>query len=457
MAIKYTEEQASAISDCVEFIKSTTDTRKWYTLSGPPGAGKTVSILGVLSQFKTKKIVASAISHVATNILADHLKDVRLDTLTVAQLTGSVPSKSQKKIKFHINPNMSRIHNYDIILIDECSMLDTPIFNVLLTMKNASSKLIFIGDKYQLPPPEDGRDSPSLQRIDSELTKIMRFTGPINEIVTSTKNQQINLEHGRAANVHFINSDFGRNGRISKMESDTGYIFLNDHRYLVDLFVQEYNLAPEDINNVRMLLFRNKYVDITNDAIRSKLYGSNLHQFEPGEMVVSKGGYRKGKENLVFNRETYRVLRTEDGFNIGGVPCINMVLDPKPHAKGLILTPSVKENGIEIFNRILIEKEYRAEQTNNWRLLHDFNSQFAWWDYTYAQNLYLAQGKTYNSIFVIESEIHAVKPLEIKQKLQALYVGLSRAKKRLYIYNKKYKADGTSYTNTESFKKLFRN
>lgn len=457
MDIRYTEEQQKAIDNCVAFINNSSDTRKWYTLTGPPGSGKTVSILGVLQKFKGKTIAASAISHVATNILKDHLKSLRVETMTIAQLTGAVPSKANKEIQFHINPTMSRIQNFDIILVDECSMIDDKIFEVLIDMKRKDTKLIFIGDKYQLPPPADGKDSPSLKRIDSELTKIMRFEGPINEIVSETKRQLISLENGYAANVHFINTTFGRKGRLSKLNNDTGYIFLNKNNELVDLFLQEYNIDPENINNTRMLLFRNEYVNTANNAIRQKLYGNNLAQFEVGELIVSKGGFRKGKENLIYNRETFKVVKIEEGFMVGKVPCINLILSPKPHAKGKILTPSFKEGGIRIFNKILAEKKYRAESTRNWKLLHDFKAQFSWWDYTYAQNLYLAQGKTYNSIFLIESEIHAVQPLQLKQKLQALYVGLSRAKKRLYIYNKKYKADGKSYTDKESFKELLYN
>jgi len=457
MDIKYTDEQQNAIDNCVSFIKNKTDKRKWYTLTGPPGSGKTVSVLGVLEQFQGKMIAACAISHVATNILKDHLSSLRVETLTIAQLTGSSPTKTTKNIEFHINPRMSRIQNFDIILIDECSMISNPMFDVLLNMKRSDTKLIFIGDKYQLPPPKDGKDSPSLKRIDSELTKIMRFEGPISEVVTETKQQLLNLENGLAANVHFMNTKFGQTGRKSKMVIDTGYIFLKQSTDLIDAFIKEYNSDPTNLNNTRMLLFRNEYVDTANNAIRKRLYGDNLAQFEVGEMIVSKGGFRKGKQNLVYNRETFRVIKIEEGYMVSGVPCINLVLDPKPHSPGKILTPSIRENGINIFNRILSEKKRRAEDTKNWTISHDFKSQFSWWDYTYAQNLYLAQGKTYNSVFLIESEIHGVKPLQIKQKLQALYVGLSRAKKRLYIYNKKYKSDGTSCINKESFKELFYN
>ena len=206
--MKYTSEQQLAIDNCVEFIKNKLDTREFFTLTGPPGSGKTVSIQGILKHFPGKNTVASAISHVATNILSNHLEDLRVDTMTIAQLTGAVANKSNKDIQFNVNPRLSRIQNFDLILIDECSMIDDNTFKVLLNMKRKDAKLIFIGDRYQLPPPEDGKDSPTLSHIDAELTTIMRFEGPIEEIVSAAKAEQVNLADDIAANIHFINSRF---------------------------------------------------------------------------------------------------------------------------------------------------------------------------------------------------------------------------------------------------------
>lgn len=456
--MKYTEEQEIAIQECLDYIHNPLDPRIHFTLTGSPGTGKTVSVRGILSKCTNRSIAAATISHVAKNLLEEHLSGLNINTMTIAQLLGAVPNmnKSQKSIEFSINPSLSRIKNYDLIVIDETSMIDTYTYNALLNYKNLNAKLVFIGDKNQLPPvAEKGEQSPTLTTIDAQLTKVMRFSGPISEVVEEAKAQIELFDAGKTANAHFINSKFGQRGRKSKMNGTTGYIFLDKVHDMFDLFVKEYMLDPNNINNTRILMFRKDYVSIANDVIRGRLYGKNLKQFEIGELIVNDGGFRSGQRPIVHNRETYKVREYREGRMKDGIPCIELILDPQPHGSAPIVTPSLLNGGIELYYEKLNEIKEKCKQTKQWKPLHMFKSQFSWWDYTYAQNLYLAQGKTYNSVFVVESEIQDVKPLKMKQRLQALYVGLSRAKERLYIYNKKYKADGSAYTNTKDFTELF--
>lgn len=456
--MKYTDEQFTAITECLNFIHNKIDPRPHFTLTGSPGTGKTVSVRGILEQCLGLNIAAVTVSHVAKNLLSEHLEGLKVETLTIAKLVGAVPNmnKSKSDVQFTINRKLSMIHLFDLVIVDETSMIDEFTYNVLMTNKKRHTKLVFIGDKNQLPPVEGGgTQSPTLTTIDAQLNKVMRFKGPISDIVEEAKYQIEYLDKGKHANPHFINSMFGKTGRISKMVGNTGYIFLNDVHQMFDLFVQEYKNDPDNINNTRILMFRNDYVSIANNKIRTMLYGNDLAQFEKGELIVSNGGYRKGNIPIIHNRETYKVKEVLLNIKIGDVPCIGLVLDPRPHAAELIITPSAKDGGIEIFNKNLKRKSEECKRTGQWQPYHAYKALFSWWDYTYAQNLYLAQGKTYNSVFVVESEIQDVRPLKLKQKLQALYVGLSRAKERLYIYNKKYKADGSTYTNQANFTKLF--
>jgi len=459
--MKYTEEQEAAISDCLDFIHDKLDPRPHFTLTGSPGTGKTVSVRGILEKCQGYNIAAVTVSHVAKNILAENLHGLNVQPLTIAKLVGAIPNmnKSRNDVQFTINKNLSRIHLFDIVVVDECSMIDAFHYKALMNNKRPHTKLIFVGDKNQLPPVEgQGVDSLTLATIDAQLNKVMRFKGPIAEIVEEAKRQIELASAGKHSNPHFINTMFGATGRESKMTESTGYIFLNKNMQMFDLFIQEYLQDPDNINNTRILLFRNDFVTLANEVIRKKLYGeNNLSQFELGELIVSNGGFRHGKIPVIHNRETYKVRKITDDIMIGNVACISLVLEPKPHAQHPIITPSIARGGMAQFHKNLKKLADQCKQTGFWKPYHAYKGKFSWWDYTYAQNLYLAQGKTYNSVFVVESEIQDVKPLQLKQKLQALYVGLSRAKERLYIYNKKYKADGTTYINRESFTELFNN
>jgi hypothetical protein len=73
-----------------------------------------------------------------------------------------------------------------------------------------------------------------------------------------------------------------------------------------------------------------------------------------------------------------------------------------------------------------------------WIKYYNFIDSFAYFDYCYAQNLYKAQGATLNNVYVCEGEVMNVKPLNWKQKFQALYVATTRAKQKLVIHNKDF-------------------
>ena len=63
-------------------------------------------------------------------------------------------------IEFNLNEspemfkkNKKTIFNYDIIIIDECSMISQKILAILVGYSSRiRGKIIFVGDRYQLPP-----------------------------------------------------------------------------------------------------------------------------------------------------------------------------------------------------------------------------------------------------------------------------------------------------------------
>jgi hypothetical protein len=114
-------------------------------------------------------------------------------------------------------------------------------------------------------------------------------------------------------------------------------------------------------------------------------------------------------------------------------------------------------NGLPIFvvrndpdsQSIYNEKKYKLEKEAKkardgvqkklaWKRFYTFVESFAYFDFGYSTSLYRAQGQTLTNVYVCEGETMNVKPLTWKQKFQALYVAMTRAKEKLYIYNKEF-------------------
>jgi len=59
----------------------------------------------------------------------------------------------------------------------------------------------------------------------------------------------------------------------------------------------------------------------------------------------------------------------------------------------------------------------------------------------------LSQGRTYRDVIVLEKDILDVSKIDVKVKLQSLYVACTRASRRIYIFNSKYKVDNSKLPN----------
>ncbi|MBB6042617.1 exodeoxyribonuclease V subunit alpha [Borreliella yangtzensis] len=141
----------------------------FFLLSGGPGTGKTTTINYILKAInKTlnnkKKLVAitaptgKASLRLQTSI--DHsFKNLEIECNTIQKILG---------IKFINKKNLydeENQLNFDIIIIDEASMVDAYTFLKLLKATPITTKLIMVGDKNQLPSVNEGNVYSSLLGI----------------------------------------------------------------------------------------------------------------------------------------------------------------------------------------------------------------------------------------------------------------------------------------------------
>lgn len=125
---------------------------KLTLLSGGPGTGKTYTAAAIVEAFdpkQEKKIVLAA----PTGRAAEHLQAslFKLSKRTIASSTlhkllkiGNVPSWTSPKERFVIDA--------DLLIVDECSMIDAYIFARLLKSIPDHCMTVLMGDPYQLCP-----------------------------------------------------------------------------------------------------------------------------------------------------------------------------------------------------------------------------------------------------------------------------------------------------------------
>ena len=175
-------------------------TRSTLTLiSGGPGTGKTTTVLYILASLieenkkdpikialaaptgkAAQRIQESLISGLSKLAISNTAKEqITPDTSTLHRLLGFQRNSAQ------FQHNQENPLPYDVVVVDEASMLDLLLFTKLLSALKPETRLILLGDSHQLASVEAGsifgdlieasRSNQSLQKHTVELKENFRF------------------------------------------------------------------------------------------------------------------------------------------------------------------------------------------------------------------------------------------------------------------------------------------
>ncbi len=138
--IKYSPEQKRAIRDAMF--------NSLYVLTGGPGTGKTTIIRAIIKIFNNlglSFVLAAPTGRAAKRMTESTLHEAK----TIHRLLEYEFRQDDEETSFarnDANPLMC-----DAVIVDECSMIDLPLFSALVRAIRPSTRLILIGDYNQLP------------------------------------------------------------------------------------------------------------------------------------------------------------------------------------------------------------------------------------------------------------------------------------------------------------------
>lgn len=157
--VELTDEQISA-------IKSTIN-NKVVIITANAGAGKTVCIKGILNLYKNFNVATAALSGKAAR--------------RIEEATGYPSNTIHRLLEWQLEGGFARNEsnplNVDLVILDECSMIDDSLLLQLLKAMPDTAKLVLVFDDAQLSP--IGAGSPAKDLLSSNLcinclTKIHR-------------------------------------------------------------------------------------------------------------------------------------------------------------------------------------------------------------------------------------------------------------------------------------------
>lgn len=267
-------------------------------ITGGPGTGKTTILLGAIKAMQGMglKIAAAA----PTGKAAKRMSEVTgLDAKTIHRLLSYTPDEGFRYNEAEQLP-------YDVVIIDEVSMVNIQLMAVLLNAISYTTKLILVGDVDQLPA--IGPGNVLLDIINSGIVPVVRLT----KIYRQAENSDI------VVNAHRVNNGLMPN--IKNAKPNTDFFFIKETNYesilrmIPDLIKnrlsKKYKVEPFDIQ-VLSPMRKNEIGSVNlNAVIQAELnptgpsinYGTTA--FRLGDKVMQiKNNYEKG----VFNGETGKI------------------------------------------------------------------------------------------------------------------------------------------------------
>lgn len=254
------------------------------TLSGYAGVGKTTVVIELIKRLcagAPPRVLVTAPTHKALAVLAAKLGQTDSELMTTQAALGlkliEMDSGDQRLQK----DSKPKIEQYELVVVDEASMLHPDIFATILASR-MRSRVLFVGDPAQLAPV--GSDEPSLAFSD-----IVPLHVSLTEVVRQAK------EHPAIRMSVTLREDV-QEGRTPTLARLAGLMQPGDERHMAitcggDTALQMHTIdALKRGFDTRILAFTNRACLRHNDAIHNALY-PGVQGFAVGEQVIAQDGF----------------------------------------------------------------------------------------------------------------------------------------------------------------------
>lgn len=300
------EGQQVAYDDILAFLTDKDKTHTMWVFKGYAGTGKTFTLGRIIEELHRQdragvgdyRITMSAPTHKAVRVMkkfstfppgAVHFSTIH----SLLGLKPEVDDHGREKFVESKDPTEVRLEEFNVLVLDEASMLPDELFYFLLKHVRRGLKILFTGDPVQIPPVNHLDALPFKPEIIekynagvSELTHIMRQAGdnPILRLATT-------IRMGYKTVPHFT-METDVNGPLDRWENSRGISMVDDDDYLEKViehfFVSEQFKADPDY--MKVISYTNKTVDAFNRLIRKRIYRQQpdevLPFIMPGEKLI---------------------------------------------------------------------------------------------------------------------------------------------------------------------------
>lgn len=400
--MELTAEQTNAIEN---IRKDILKGHPFITLGGYAGTGKTTVLTELRRQLPAnKKIAFASFTGKAASVLRD--KVTRAEAYSRSDYIGTIHglmyrpimirkfSESKKEWIETVTFKRQDSIDYDILLIDEASMVSSKIFNDMI---NYNVQIVACGDCFQLPPVADKDSGGVLERPDYMLQEVHRTAqdSPLVQLSHSIRTKQyLPIEPYRDDHIRIMSYFYGGAEFLENLEYDSETV---------------------------TLCFTNSVRSSINHGYRFK------KQYKPGvvlypyeQIVCLTNNQTLG----MMNGERFAVEYLSPPFDEPTI-CVTVERQDGQFQEAYVHN-TLKKFGKK--NVIVRDKKNNVKSSETDPLVIDA-------DYGYAMTVHKAQGSEFKNVILIDSGIFKgiSKSKGNDDYLRWLYTGVTRSSDKLTI------------------------
>lgn len=434
-------QQSEAIDKIIDFIDNGNPS-EWFMLQGKAGTGKTTLIQEVINRVGTYEVVVSALSHKAKSVLDKKLQAAGLDVdaYSVAKLLGI--KLNLENGRFEPDPYADVPVQYPrIIIVDEASMIPENILNEIMEQKRQSAKVIFLGDIGQLPPIREGKDNKPSPTFDTPNQ--YKLTERVRQGEESPILPYADLYWNNSQSEVSVTNPAPDSKRVNQRGAGTELLFETNIADAVDSRVNLFLRAKEEGNSnlIKIVTYTNAKRISLNQRVRNLIF-KNPAEYEPGEIIMFNNNYDKGGVKIE-NADEFAIKDvTPEAFEVGGSKFKGFNLQSVSD-KGKLFTFPVLQKSEQTQFKDLVSQLFAEAKLMKGRPGYKEQLAYAWSvanyfaeiDYAYAITSHKAQGSTYETTIVDESDILGVTATTNASKSQSIYTAITRSSKSAVIVN----------------------
>ena len=403
-----------------------------FSIRGSAGCGKSFLTASLVAEFKniTNKMMLTAPTHRALAVLTKMAEEHKIEARTIHSYLKCKVVENYSTGTLELVQSLDKpVEPVDILFIDESSLVNSALFEMVQTQlfNNTIKVVVFVGDNNQLLPISKDDVNP----IYTEAIPLTEYT--LTEIVRQAKDNKI-IQLVTKIREYITSQEYPA---FNTMETLIKESVCEDIEVCakIDDFYKKYQEV--DYKDSIIACHKNASVASYNKQARKFNLGK-VPSVVPLESLVFNESHLEGDEQIHANNEIIIVKSCEQCYDE-----INDIDYWKVVTTKDTMFRCVDQACLVEFNEKLsdIAKEAKkavgTTKTALWQRYFELKSSFQSVSYTYAGTITRLQGGSYPYVFIDFNELISMANFLSRDDLyRLLYVGLSRASKKVIVFIK---------------------